>query len=78
MSLSRIRISKYKLPIETGKYSRNHFPREDRVCTKSDSGQLEDEYHFLLACKNPELLTLRERYISPFYISNPDMEKLRG
>ena len=77
MSLSRIRTSNHKLPIETGRYSRNYVPREDRVCTKCDSGQLGDEYHFLLACTNPELLTLRERYISPYYIINPNMEKLR-
>ena len=77
MAVSRLRTSNHKLPIESGRYSRNYVPREDRVCTKCDSGQLGDEYHFILTCTNPELLILRERYISPYYITNPNMDKLR-
>ena len=77
LALAKLRTSNHKLPIETGRYSRNYVPREERLCTKCDSGQLGDEYHFLLVCTNPELLALRECYISPYYTINPNMDKLR-
>ena len=35
-----------------------------------------DECHFILTCNNPELVELRERYISPYYTMYPTMEKL--
>ena len=43
---------------------------------KCDSGQIGDEYHFLLVCTNPELITLREKYMSPYHTFNPNMDKL--
>ena len=76
IALSRLRTSNHKLPVESGRYRRNYVPRESRFCTKCDSGQMGDEYHFLLVCTNPELIALRERYISPYYVINPNMDKL--
>ena len=35
-----------------------------------------DELHFILVCQNPTLLELREKYISPYYTSEPSMVKL--
>ena len=76
IALSRLRISNHRLPIESGRYRRNYVPREERLCTKCNSGQIGDEYHFLLVCTNPELISLRERYMSPYYIINPNTDKL--
>ena len=76
LALSRIRTSNHKLPIEVGRYERRRVPREERICHMCESGQVGDEFHFLLTCGNPELLVLREKYISPYYTINPSMEKL--
>ena len=76
LALSRIRTCNHKLPIEAGRYGLRYAAREDRVCTKCDSGALGDEYHFILTCTNPILSDLRAKYISPYYSINPEMNKL--
>ena len=76
LALSRIRTCNHKLPIEAGRYGLRYAAREDRVCTKCDSGALGDEYHFILTCTNPILMELRAKYISPYYSINPKMRKL--
>ena len=76
VSLSKIRTCNHKLPIETGRYSRRKVPRESRICTKCNNGQVGDEYHFILTCANPTLRDLREKYISPYYYCQPSTEKL--
>ena len=53
LALSRIRTCNHKLPIEAGRYGVSYAVREDRVCTKCNSGSLGDEYHFILICTNP-------------------------
>ena len=46
--LVKLRISKYKLMIETGRYEQT--PHKDRFCPVCNSGIIEDEFHFLLHC----------------------------
>lgn len=46
--LTRLRLSAHQLSIEKGRYL--GIPREDRVCTRCNSGEIEDEIHFLLSC----------------------------
>ena len=77
LAMARIRTSNHRLPIETGRYRQNRVPRDERVCTKCDSGLVGDEYHFILVCSNPILKALREKYIAPFYRFNPNMDKLK-
>ena len=77
ISISRIRTCNHRLPIEIGRYGANHVPREERACTKCESGQVGDEYHFILMCNNPTLVTLREKYIPPYYTIYPSMDKLK-
>ena len=77
LAMAKIRTSNHRLPIETGRYRQNRVPREERLCTKCDSGQVGDEYHFILVCSNPILKALREKYIPPFYRFNPNMDKLK-
>ena len=45
-SLTKLRISAHHLRIETGRYQ-GTLP-QDRICTKSDSGSVEDECHFFI------------------------------
>ena len=76
LAMSSIRTCNHKLPIEVGRYAGNYKRRQDRICTKCDSMQRGDELHFILVCQNPRLLELRTKYISPYYTSEPSMEKL--
>ena len=77
LAMSRIRTCNHKLPIEAGRYGASRANREDRKCTKCNSGEVGDEFHFILTCTNPDLIELREKYISPYYSADPTMEKLQ-
>ena len=46
--LSKLRISAHKLAIEGGRYL--NIPKPERICTACNSGEVEDEEHFLLNC----------------------------
>ena len=76
IAMSRIRTCNHRLPIETGRYKCNRKQRQDRICDKCNSNSVGDELHFILECKNPTLLELRIKYISPYYSSQPSMSKL--
>ena len=76
LAMSRIRTCNHRLPIEVGRYTSSYKPRQDRICTKCNSMLPGNEFHFILECNNPILLELRGKYISPYYTSQPSMEKL--
>jgi hypothetical protein len=44
--LTKLRISAHRLHIETGRYQ--GIPPHQRLCGQCDSGEVEDEIHFLL------------------------------
>ena len=46
--LSKLRISAHELAIEGDTYL--NIPKHERICTACNSGQVEDEEHFLLNC----------------------------
>ena len=47
---SRLRVSSYRLAIESGRWARlNSIPVDERKC--NESGVLEYEYHFIIECK---------------------------
>ena len=74
--MSRIRTCNHKLPIEAGRYGIGCTDRVNRICTKCNLGEIGDEFHFILTCTDPQLMDLRERYISPYYSGSPTIEKL--
>ena len=76
LAMSKIRTCNHKLPIEAGRYGLNYAAREDRICTKCNREMVGDEFHFILTCTNPDLMDLREKYISPYYSMYPTMDKL--
>jgi hypothetical protein len=49
---ARFRLSAHKLHIETGRYASGseRLSPEDRICKYCDTGQCEDEFHFLMKC----------------------------
>ena len=49
-ALTRLRVSSHKLNIEAGRHVRPYIPRQQRVCLHCTTGELDDEFHFLLIC----------------------------
>ena len=49
LRLTKLRLSKHKLPIETGRYSRPFKKPAERTCPICKV-EMEDEYHFLNIC----------------------------
>ena len=46
--LSKLRITAHKLAIERGRYL--NIPKNERIYTACNTGEVEDEEHFLLNC----------------------------
>ncbi|MCG8430841.1 MAG: hypothetical protein MJA29_06695, partial [Candidatus Omnitrophica bacterium] len=67
--ISRLRMSAHNLRIETGRY--NNLARNERICLLCNSGQVEDEIHFMLHC--PALTPAREPLLS---VMNPTFQHL--
>ena len=45
----------------------------ERLCTLCNSGQIGDEFHFILECKSLE--NLRKNYLCKYYYENPNIIK---
>ena len=70
--LTKIRGGSNRLRIETGRWST--IPKEERFCEICDSGEVEDETHFMLFC--PAYKELREnmwKELERFGIRNDEM-----
>ena len=48
--IARLRTSTHKLAIETGRYQRPVVPSNERLCKICNTGQVEDEIHFVTQC----------------------------
>ena len=51
-NLARFRLSSHNLKIETGRHEKPKVPPENRICTKCNSNEIEDEMHCLLSCNS--------------------------
>lgn len=72
MSLIRFRLGAHHLRVCTGRW--DGTPREDRLCTKCDLRQIEDERHVVLEC--PCYASIRDEYASLFLTSDNSMVTL--
>jgi hypothetical protein len=71
-ALSCLRLSSHKLEIEVGRYNPPK-PRDRRHCRVCDTGDIEDEFHFILVC--PKYVTLRRKLIPRYFWHRPNMGK---
>ena len=71
-SISKLRLGLLHLRIETARFVRPRVPPEDRICLVCNSGEVEDEYHFLLVCSKLEQQRqiLLHQIPDPIYFSN--------
>jgi hypothetical protein len=72
-ALCRLRLASHKLRIVTGRYAQSQTARNLRVCEMCDTGDIEDEYHFVIVC--PAYNSLRVKYLKPFYYRHRSVHK---
>jgi hypothetical protein len=65
-----LRISAHNLRIEVGRYGANRVQRCDRVCQLYETGDIEDEYHFV--CRCPAFVNERS-FITKHVYTKPSM-----
>ena len=79
--LGRYRTSAHTLRIELGRYSRPATPLSERKCCFCESGEIDDEKHFILFCDTFQLKRRcflgRLLALFPNYPLMSDEEKLR-
>ena len=73
IALSRLRLSSHPLLIETGRYGNNRTERRLRLCTFCNTGDIEDEFHFIVIC--PLYTDIRKIYIDRYYYKKPSVFK---
>ena len=72
-SITQLRLASHSLRIETGRHGQNRIDRPERICQVCDTGDLEDEYHFVLVCAAYN--ELRVKYINIHFRCNPSVFK---
>ena len=70
---TRLRLSVHPLRVQTGRYDRNRIPKNERYCLCCNSGDIEDEFHFICIC--PCFVDLRKQYLKKHYYQRPSMFK---
>ena len=77
-TLAKLRPSAHDLHIETGRFSENRTPRDERFypyCKTLNIFTVENEVHFLLSCS---LLTEeRQRFVKQVYRNFPNIERVK-
>ena len=62
----KFRLSNHRLPIR--KRRSLGIPRDERICTVCDSGEVGDEFHYLLNCSNENVNNKkRTMYVDKYY-----------
>ena len=60
---TRLRTSSHNLPVEILRYRKEKPDREDRKCDICNMDLVGDEHHYLLQCSNPELISIRNKFL---------------
>ena len=67
----KFRLSKHRLPIQQRRSL--GIPRDERICTVCDSGEVGDEFHYLLNCSNENVKRNRIKYVDKYYTHHPNV-----
>ncbi len=51
------------------------IPRDERICTVCDSGEVGDEFHYLFNCSNENVKRNRTKYVDKYYTHHPNVPK---
>ena len=69
--LCKFRSGSHRLPVETGRWQ--NLPREDRLCHLCESGDIGDEFHYIMSCKF--FKNERKRYLPEYCQKNINVFK---
>ena len=72
-SITKIRISAHKFPIETGHFENKN--QTDRICPLCCDG-IGNELHYLIECKNKAITKTWSEILKPFYNRWKGIQKL--
>ena len=72
-SILRQRVLKFRLPIQQRRLL--GIPRDERICTVCDSGEVGDEFHCLFNCSNENVKRNRTKYVDKYYTHHPNGPK---
>ena len=70
-ALTRLRCSAHKLLIEEGRF--RNIERSERLCNKCNRQEIENEYHFVMAC--PFYREIRRETLPRYYCAWPTQQK---
>ena len=74
-SLTKVRMSAHKYPIETGRYRKvERENRECPLCCKS----IGNEEHYILDCPHPFIAKIRTPILAELYASNPTLSSMEN
>ena len=69
----KFRLCNHRLPIQQRRSL--VIPRDERICTVCDSGEVGDEFHCLLNCFNENVNRNRTKYVDKYYTYHPSVPK---
>ena len=72
-ALTQLRLAFHSLRIETGRHGQNCIHRHERICQICSTADIQDEYHFVLACTIYMYNELRVKFISRYYSCDPSV-----
>lgn len=72
--VTKFRCRNHTLPIEAGCHK--NTARHQRLCTKCESGELGDEYHYLFNCKF--VARSRKKFLPTYCLTHPSTLKFRN
>ena len=49
------------------------IPRDERICTVCDTGEVGDEFYYLLNCSNENVKRNRTKYVDKYYTHHPNV-----
>ena len=73
INICKFRCRNIKIPVVILGYANSNIAYENRLCPICTMNEIGDEYHYILKC--PVFHDQRNRYLSEFYIRNPNMVK---
>ena len=76
MFITKLRLSNVKFPIETVRW--RNIPIANRLRSKCTTGMIGEEFHSLFICQWKEVVEIRNKFISNYYINNPNENKIIG
>jgi len=71
--LLKFRLSNHWLPIQQSRSL--GIPRDERICTVCDSGEVGDQFHYLLNRSNENVKRNRTKYVDKYYPHHPIVPK---